>query len=347
MPGNSLSPEKEDMRVHVFIGDDLDAMTKAESLLVKKLGNAEMAAFNIARLNGNTDDLDELVKNISLFPFGSSRRLVIYGDPLARITSAKDVERWQQILEKLPPTAELVLEFTTGWVRKNKNWMWGSYADHAWLKKWIKDNETWLVLQEFRIPSKQEMPARIKAMVEEEGGSIEERAAGELAQVVGDDILMLRQEVKKLCLYTNGERSIRVEDIRVLCSNIPEEDVFSMVDAFAQGNAKQALHHLKLMFANQEYVYVFAMVVRQFRLLLMAKEALQETSNEPAIAGMLHVHPYVVKKIVQQSRRFSFEQLEDIYRALYDLDGDVKRGLVQPDVGLEMLFFEKSNRAAH
>lgn len=133
----------------------------------------------------------------------------------------------------------------------------------------------------------------------------------------------------------------------MLCSSIPEEDVFSMVDAFAQGNAKQALHHLKLMFANQEYVYVFAMVVRQFRLLLMVKEALQETKNEAEIAKMLHEHPYVIKKIAQQSQRFNFNQLEDIYRSLYELDGNVKRGLVQPDVGLEMLFFEKSSRASH
>lgn len=346
MPENS-TPEKEAVHVHFFMGDDLDAMAKAEAAVVEKLGDAEMAAFNIVRLNGNSDDLDELVKNISLFPFGNSRRLVIYHDPLARISAAKDIERWQQILESIPPSAEVVLEFATSWVKKNKEWMWEVYARHAWLKKWIQNNKAWLALQEFRIPSKQEMPVRIKAMVEEEGGSIEGRAAGELAQVVGDDIIMLRQEVKKLCLYIHGERPIKVEDVRLLCSVIPEEDVFSMVDAFAQGNARQALHHMKLMFATQEYVYVFAMVVRQFRLLMMVKEALQETTNEPEIARMLHEHPYVVKKIAQQSQRFSVEQLEDIYRALYELDGDVKRGLVQPDVGLEMVFFEKSNRAVH
>ncbi|NMB61667.1 MAG: DNA polymerase III subunit delta [Chloroflexi bacterium] len=346
MPENS-TPEKEDVRVYVFIGDDLDAMANAESELVEELGNAEMAAFNIAHLNGNTNNLDELVKNISLLPFGSLRRLVIDVDPLARISADKEVERWKHIVENLPPSAELVLEIITSWVKKQKDWMWKSYVDHIWLKKWIKDNETWLTLREFRIPSKQEMPMRIKTMVEEESGSIEEQAASELAQVVGDDIIMLRQEVRKLCLYTNGERSIKVEDVRMLCSSIPEEDVFSMVDAFAQGNAKQALHHLKLMFANQEYVYVFAMVVRQFRLLLMVKEALQETKNEAEIAKMLHEHPYVIKKIAQQSQRFNFNQLEDIYRSLYELDGNVKRGLVQPDVGLEMLFFEKSSRASH
>ncbi|HOJ02353.1 MAG TPA: hypothetical protein PLL88_12145, partial [Anaerolineaceae bacterium] len=117
MPENS-TPEKEDVRVYVFIGDDLDAMANAESELVEELGNAEMAAFNIAHLNGNTNNLDELVKNISLLPFGSLRRLVIDVDPLARISADKEVERWKHIVENLPPSAELVLEIITSWVKK-------------------------------------------------------------------------------------------------------------------------------------------------------------------------------------------------------------------------------------
>jgi len=245
-------------------------------------------------------------------------------------------------VENVPPSTILMLEFPTILVKK-KEWMWKAYADHTWLAKWAERKDDWFFFKEFRIPSRRELPVRIIQMAKDEGGQIENHAADELAHLTGDDILLIRQEVKKLCMYVNGERSITAADVRLLCSTIPEEDVFAMVDAFALGDAPKALHHLKLMFANQDYVRVFSIVVRQFRLLLLAKEALQEGS-EGSVASRIGEREFVAQKAIQQSKRFTFEELENIYRALYDMDGDVKRGNITPEVGLELIFFEKTSR---
>lgn len=333
---------KKGCSVYFFIGDDLDALQAVERTMIGEVGNPDMATLNIARLNGRTDNLDELVKNIGLFPFGVEKRLVIYTDSLERIRDKKDIERWQKIVENVPPSTILVLEFPTILVKK-KEWMWKAYADHTWLAKWAERKDDWFFFKEFRIPSRRELPVRIIQMAKDEGGQIENHAADELAHLTGDDILLIRQEVKKLCMYVNGERSITAEDVRLLCSTIPEEDVFAMVDAFALGDAPKALHHLKLMFANQDYVRVFSMIVRQFRLLLLAKEALQE-GPAGSVAARIGEREFVAQKAIQQSKRFTSEELENIYRALYDMDGDVKRGNITPEVGLELIFFEKTSR---
>ncbi|MGV8026094.1 MAG: DNA polymerase III subunit delta [Anaerolineaceae bacterium] len=333
---------KKGCSVYFFIGDDLDALQAVERSMIYEVGNPDMATLNIARLNGRTDTPDELVKNIGLFPFGVEKRLVIYTNSLERIRDKKDIERWQKIVENVPPSTILVLEFPTNLVKK-KEWMWKTYADNTWLAKWVERKDDRFYFKEFRIPSRRELPMRIMQMAVEEGGQIENRAADELARLAGDDILLIRQEVKKLCTYVNGERSITAEDVRLLCSTIPEEDVFAMVDAFALGDAPKALHHLKLMFANQDYVRVFSMIVRQFRLLLLAKEALQEGSAG-SVAARIGESEFVAQKAIQQSKRFTFEELEHIYRALYDMDGDVKRGNITPEVGLELIFFEKTSR---
>ena len=345
MPIVKPSGIKEGCSVYFLIGDDLDAMQSAERALIISIGNPEMADLNIARLNGQTDSLGELVKNIGLFPFGVEKRLVIYSNSLERIHSKDEIERWQKILENVPPSTILALEFPAEMVKKKNGWMWNAYADHAWLKEWAERKDDWFYLIEFRIPSQREMPERISQMVEEEGGKMEPRAAGELARMAGDDILIIRQEVKKLCTYVNGERSINEEDVHLLCSVIPEEDVFAMVDAFALGDAPKALHHLKLMFENQDYVRVFSMIVRQFRLLLLAKEALI-TGGTSNIAARMGESDFVARKAVQQCKRFTYEELVRIYHALYDMDGDVKRGNITPEVGLELIFFETANCAA-
>lgn len=327
--------------VYVFLGDDLDAIRAVEAKFIKEMGNPEMASLNIARLHGQVDSLDDLVKNVSLFPFGVERRLVIFAQPLDRI-SKSDSERWQQVMEHIPPTTALVLEISCNWTKAKKTWKWDCFASNAWFEKWSKQKAPWLYVQEFRVPSRSDLPARIQQMVTEEGGTIQRPAVHELAAIVGNDVLMLRQEVKKLCTYTGFEREITREDVRALCTLIPEEDVFAMVDAFASGNTSSALHHLKLMFANQDYVRVFAMIVRQFRMALMTKEALEEgISSAETIAGLIHENPYGVKKVIQQCRRFTYQELQEIYYALYELDGAIKRGNVLPEVGLELVFFDK------
>ena len=216
-----------------------------------------MADFNISHLNGNTDSLDALAQNVSLFPFGVDRRLIFYTNSLTRINGEKDVKRWQEIMEHVPPTTALVLEFPTAWIKKNKKWMWETFAHNSWLEKWVGEKKDGLFYKEFRLPSRKEMPERVMEIVAEEEGRIDRRAADELARTFGNDIPQIRQEVKKLCAYVNNERAISVEDVHLLCSTIQEEDVFAMVDAFALGDTTKALHHLKLMFANQDYARIF------------------------------------------------------------------------------------------
>jgi len=336
---------KKGCSVYFFIGDDLDALQIVKQAMIRDVGDADMAALNVARLNGRTDSLDELIKNIGLFPFGVEKRLVIYSHSLERVRDKKEIERWQQIVENVPPSTILVLEFPTNLIKKGRDWMWKPFAEHAWLSQWASCKDDGYFFKEFRVPARRDFPARIMRMAEEEGGRIEARAAEGLARMTGDDILIIRQEIRKLCTYINGKRNITLEDVHVLCSAIPEEDVFAMVDAFALGDAPKALHHLKLMFANQDYVRVFSMIVRQFRLLLLVKESLQEN---PAgnVASQLGESEFVIQKLIPQSKRFTFEELERIYRALYDMDGEVKRGSTTPEVGLEMIFFEHIKRAA-
>ena len=78
------------------------------------------------------------------------------------------------------------------------------------------------------------------------------------------------------------------------------------------------------------------MVVRQFRLLIMAKDHLQE-GTQGEMAGALSVHPFVAKKLGQQVRNFSMTQLESTYHHLLDTDLAMKTGKMEPRLALEVL----------
>ena len=72
--------------------------------------------------------------------------------------------------------------------------------------------------------------------------------------------------------------------------------------------------------------YLFAMFVRQIRLLIQLKEQVDEGHRPPAISKNLKMHSFVTGKLFQQAQHFSLPQLEQIYHHLLDIDVGVKTG---------------------
>jgi DNA polymerase-3 subunit delta len=82
------------------------------------------------------------------------------------------------------------------------------------------------------------------------------------------------------------------------------------------------------------------MVVRQFRLLIQAREILDGSGNKEEVARTLGVHPFVAEKTTQQAARFSMESLESIYRRLLHIDEGVKMSQVTLDLAMDTLVVE-------
>jgi DNA polymerase III delta subunit len=81
------------------------------------------------------------------------------------------------------------------------------------------------------------------------------------------------------------------------------------------------------------------MIVRQFRLLLLAREALDRGAPPHQILGEAphRLPPFVSEKIGRQALRFSHDQLTEIYRELAALDVTSKTGRGDLTLGMESL----------
>ena len=82
------------------------------------------------------------------------------------------------------------------------------------------------------------------------------------------------------------------------------------------------------------------MVVRQFRLLIQAREILDGRGNKDDVARALGVHPFVAEKTTGQASRFSIDALESIYHRLLSIDEQVKTSQVTLDLALDTLVVE-------
>ncbi len=97
---------------------------------------------------------------------------------------------------------------------------------------------------------------------------------------------------------------------------------------------RQALGLLHRLLEVQDPQSLFGMIVRQFRLLIQAREVLDD-GRAGQMATELRVHPFVADKLSSQARRFDISQLEAIYHRLLLLDEEAKTGQASYDLAFD------------
>jgi DNA polymerase-3 subunit delta len=196
----------------------------------------------------------------------------------------------------------------------------------------------------------------VKREFQKYSAKIESIALNLLLDFVGNDLWQMENEIKKLVTYKTGHNQVTtvtkicqigVRDVELLVKPKIEADIFKTIDAIAAKNKKRALFLMKEHLEKGDPpAYLLAMINFQFRNLLMAKSYLEGSKFYPNYANMrilsqkLKMHPYVIRKAIQQSRKFSLDELKKIYQKIFQVDLGVKTGKMEPETALDLLIAE-------
>ena len=319
--------------IYILHGDDEYAITQFISNMESKMGDPSTAGLNITHFEKGSLPLDEIAAVVQSMPFLAERRLVVLHDPLTGMQSSTVRNQFKGLLEKAPPTTALVLVINRPLIphrdrRKGKQ---------HWLQKWAQEHEGRVYEKELFLARGPEMVRWVQKQARETGGEITSEAAAILANLVDEDPRIAVQEINKLLAYVNYSRPVDPDDVDHLVAYVGGGDVFAMVDALGEGNGSKALRMLHQLLEDDDPLRLFGMVVRQFRLLLLTRELLDSGYREDEIARELKTYPFVVRKLIPQTRNFSIESLEDIFRRLLDIDEAIKTGKIEGDVALDTL----------
>ncbi len=328
----------------VLHGDEEVAIQQAVQYLLSSVQSGGMAEFNLSQLDGRSVTKNELHNHLHLLPFGSERRLVVLTHALTQMKSKDEQEEFAKLLDSLPPTTQLVMLIPDSEISERGQKKWQVLSKHKWLSDWLAAHEEIVYCQHFRLPSPHEMTGWILKEVQRLDGKIDSRAAADLANALGNDTLLVSKEIEKLLIYTARERAITSEDVHELCSPVDREDIFSMVDAIASGNAKTALRLLDISLQKQPEPMVFAMIVGHFRQLIIAAEMVAEGRSAIEIAREVRKPDFVGSKLINQVRRFTLTELDDIYQRLVLLDMQIKDNRMPPDLALELFVAEMARK---
>lgn len=190
----------------------------------------------------------------------------------------------------------------------------------------------------------------------EHGKRIDPGARRLLGQRAGSDPAQLAMEAEKLCLYAGERPLIREDDVRASVRDLAESWVFDFTRALAQREAVAAVSLLRGLAGQGEHpLRLLAMIARELRMLLLARDCLAEglapwnarttfavfrdqllpklpDTQKDAFGG---THPFVIYQAVQNASRTSTTALQRALLRLQELDVKLKSSGGDPEMLLE------------
>ena len=340
----------------ILHGNDEYAISGHIERICAGLGDSSTADMNIARFDGRLGlDFEALNTAINATPFLSPHRVVVLANPVSvfgapRKKTIELQDKSQPTATSVQPEEEELADDSRLFTRKKfidlldkaqptTTIILAEYdqlkSDH-WLMKWAASN-TRAGIHVYNLPKRIEMPRWIESETRKLGGKIEPGAAQRLSEMVGEDPRIAAQELTKLLTYVNYERPITIADADKVGIASAQGNIFELVDALGLGDGKKAQYVLHQLLEDEEAFALWGMVIRQFRLLLQAREMLDAGATVPQIQSELKLPDFVATKVTTQAKRFSLPALESIYHKLLEIDEGAKTSQVPLDLALDLL----------
>ena len=327
--------------IYLFHGEDEFSLHEEMDALKARLDDDGMLSSNTSVLEGKRLKPAELVAVCATTPFLGGHRLIVVEGLLDRFEgspgrgkrregggSRESAGPWKGLPEALAEMPESsVLVFVDGRLG----------TGNPLLRLLSPLGEA----RAFESIRQRAVPDWIRERAAKLALSISPRAVSLLADLVGNDLRLLSQEMDKLGVYAQG-REITDEDVRSLVSGAREASILSMVDAVVEGRSETGVRMLQqLRGEGASSSLVLNMIARQYRHLILGKELMLAHLSPAEIGKRLGIRSeYALRKVLDQARRHSLPQLEAAFHSLLAADAAIKRGVYDEDLAVDILVHE-------
>lgn len=163
-------------------------------------------------------------------------------------------------------------------------------------------------------------------------GTISSKSISILISSVGVDQHQLSNEIKKLLSY---EKNINEESIELLVDPIPQDSIFSLLEALSGGDIAKTMDiYNSLSKSGIDSSEILAMLGWQIHILLLVKSSLSAKQTD------IGLHPFVIEKNKNLARSISFSKLEQILQKIADSELLVKKDGLQATQVVNVLLYE-------
>lgn len=156
---------------------------------------------------------------------------------------------------------------------------------------------------------------------------------------VGNDQEQLTSILDNLIMLTrsDGRNMISRDDIEKFVDKTTEESIWEFIDAIGKRNKGRALYIIEtLAREKKDFMMIIAMMARQLRILALTRYLKQIGKGHSDIIKILKLHPFVVRKAIEDSQNFNLAQLAKLYNKLMHTDLVIKEGRFSDKLALDL-----------
>jgi DNA polymerase-3 subunit delta len=178
------------------------------------------------------------------------------------------------------------------------------------------------------------LPDFIGAEARRQGVALDRAAIALLAERIGPQLLLLRQEIAKAALFAGPGEKVKAEHVAESTSDVAEEPIWDLTDAIGEGRCGDSLALLgKLLRSGSAPPAILGAFAGHFRKLASV-----------CSGGVVTGHPFAIRKLEGQSRRFSPGRLLSCLAAIHQTDLALKgEGGIPSEIALERLVIALSS----
>ena len=303
---------------YLIYGIDRSVVNNELNKVIKSLRVDDIVKYDM-----NNSAILDVIEDASTVGLFSSNKIIILDDCyfLSANKSIDNIEELEAYIEKYNPNNYCIFISYTDKVDTRKK-----------IYKLLKNNGK--IIEQVNIDDDY-LVNYINDEINKEGYKIED--INYFINKVGKNLYNAKNELNKLMMYKLDTKSITNNDIDKITIRSIEEEIFALTDAVILKNTSLSLILLDE-FLKKDYdeIQIIILLASQFRFLFQVKRLLNKGKLEGEIAKILEVNPYRVKFTVKKLYSYTEGMLLDYISKLAKMDHDIKLGLVNKRLALEL-----------
>lgn len=322
--------------IYLLYGKEQYLVHWAVEALKEKYVSKAFESLNYNFINSGQIDTETIINTCETLPVMSEKRMVVLNDftilegQKIKGFSDEDEKKLVNYLEHLPESCILVM--TCGnkvdkrkslykKATKMKSVFEFTLLDTPTLKKWI--------MKRFKMAKKEINNKCLIQLIE---------ASGYYDKESDYTLYNFENDIEKLIHYIGDEKELKSDDINQIIAGNIEKNVFDLIDAISTNQKAKAIKILNqaLLYGEAEYK-ILALLNRQVENLLHIKVLKESGMNISVMKEKLSLPDFVIKKLLKISSRFTVDHLKNINIKVYESDKNIKTGIMDPKLALEML----------
>ena len=290
---------------------------------IKKISQ-NIDEMNISKYDLNNDPLSLAIEDAETFSLFSNQKLVIIDNAnMFTGSTAKDSELIEKYLNNINKNTILILIVHNDKLDTRKK-----------ITKLIKK-----VGKVLEFNDELDVTSLVRKLLKDY--NIDYKTIKLFIDRVGNNPLIIKNEINKIKIYKDQNKTITDEDILNLTTKLIEIDIFKLIDYIVKKDKEKALElYYEMLKMNEEPIKIIVILANQFRIMYQSKELLKKGYSEKDIASILKIHPYRVKLAIQNSRNYTSETLLKYLNNLANIDIGIKTGTLNKNLALELFILK-------